>query len=344
MKGAMPSGEDPPPLSLSRNPRPAPVGFQEFWTQTLAALLSISPEVESVTHDHPPGKKAVLAEMTSFGGAKVRVWFSGLRRSSAARPTRPLLVTAHGYGGHMEPERVRRLLGFGFDVVGLDVRGFGQSAQAVGTTSPYGYLITGCESKESSILRGAVCDYLQAYRAALEWFGQPRRVTFQGFSFSGGLCLMATGVLSMGQRMKGAPPLPDVVAAGAPTFGYLDKRLEKCEAGSGKELYRYLKERPHEADAIKETFRYFDTSYFAPYLSTEPGGVDGARNERRVGRIIFGVGTRDPIVPAETVYAIKNALPVDPELHVMPFSHTERPEEAEWVRWEGAWIRAGRSS
>lgn len=276
--------------------------------------------------------KVQLAAVRSFGGAEVQVLLSQAVGPEQAE-ARPLLITAHGYGDQMDLERVRRLAQFGFNVVGLDVRGFGRSRASVPRVSPYGYLLTGYESKETSILRGAVLDYIQAYRAGLACFGAPSGVTFQGFSFAGGLSLMATGVLSLGSDELGAPPAPRLLASGAPTFGYLEKRLELCQAGSGRELYRFLQERSADIAAIKSVFEYFDACHFAPHLRlSEPG----------LRRVILGVGLDDPIVPPETVYAIVNAMPEAPELHVMPCSHTGRPEEAEWVRWEGAWMRAAR--
>jgi cephalosporin-C deacetylase len=245
-----------------------------------------------------------------------------------------LLVTCHGYGGAVDQERIRRLSAFGLNVVGVDIRGFGLSRDAVPGLSPYGYVMTGHESKETSILRGAVCDYIQAYRAAEDWFGPASRVTFQGFSFAGGLALMASAALAMAHEGKvpGAPAPPTVVAAGAATFGHLRKRAELCQSGSGKEVATYLGMHPEDAERVVEVLSYYDACHFAPHLRLDQDGP--------VKRIIAGVGLYDPVVPPETVFSILNALPQPCELIELPCSHTERPEEAEWVRWEGTWIRA----
>ncbi len=319
-----------PNPKTTRNPSPSPPGFDEFWRGSFIELLESDPSLEFEDEELALGKVR-LARLPAFGETTIRVMLASAVRKSPG--PRPLIVTAHGYGGHMEPERVRRLAKFGFNVVGVDIRGFGRSTDAVPAISPYGYLLTGSESKETSILRGAVLDYLQGYRAGLEYFGEPSGVTFQGFSFSGGLSVMATAVLSLSQRVSGAPPLPRLLAAGVPTFGYLDKRLELCQAGSGRELYRFLQQRIDQAASTKAVFEYFDTCHFAPHLRRSDDGV---------ARMIFGVGAYDPVVPPETVYAIINAMPALPEIYEMPCSHTDRPEEAEWVRWEGAWIRASR--
>ncbi len=174
-------------------------------------------------------------------------------------------MTGHGYGGANDPERVRRLSSLGFDVVGVDMRGFGMSRDAVVGLSPYGYLLTGARSRDDSILRGAVCDYVQAYRAACQWFGTPPAATFQGFSFAGGLAIMAAGVLAMGREAGlRLPRPPGVVALGAPTFGDVDRRIRLCQAGSGKELIEYLQMHPERTEEALGVFRYYDACYFAP--------------------------------------------------------------------------------
>jgi cephalosporin-C deacetylase len=234
----------------------------------------------------------------------------------------------------VDQERIRRLSGFGMNVVGVDIRGFGLSRDTIDGLSPYGYVMTGHDSVESSILRGAVCDYVQAYRAAIDWFGVFDHVTFQGFSFAGGLAIMAASNLVLAERrgIEDAPAVPTIVAAGAPTFGDLRRRLELCQNGSGKEIATYLSLHPDDADRVTRVLSHFDTCFFAPRLAIHPQGP--------LKRIIAGVGLDDPIVPPETVFAIFNAFPQPAEVIEVPCGHTERPEEVEWIRWDGSWIRA----
>jgi cephalosporin-C deacetylase len=258
----------------------------------------------------------------------VHAFFSPRLEGSDKVAGRPLLVSTHGYGGQADPERVRRLSTFGFDVVSFDARGFGRSTEET-QPSPHGYILTGIESPDSSILRGAVCDFLQARRAAEEWFGPPTFVAFQGFSFAGGVALMAAGALGIGELSEPGFRPPDLIAVGAPTFGDQETRARICQAGSGHEVGLYLAENPEDRNKVLSVLRYFDTVHFAPHVR---------------GRVIFGVGLDDPVVPAMTVYAIKNALPTDPDLFELPCSHTTRREEQEWIRWESAWIRALRSA
>ncbi len=337
----MPRGDSPNGrilrLRRSENRTAPPVDFDEFWGRTLSALSGIEPVPKPVEVEEISSSLADLVEFKSWGLSTIRCWFS--HRHDPDGPPRPLLVTSHGYGGAAEPERVRRLSSFGFDVVAVDIRGFGLSRGAVPSLSPFGYLLTGAESRETSILRGAVCDFVQAYRAGLAWFKNTSCVCFQGFSYSGGLSIMAAAVLSMRGRSWGASPIPlppHLLAAGAPTLGHLEKRLQLCRGGSGAEVIEYLRQNPMRRHELFRVLSYFDTTFFAPYL----GEFQDENGEVLPRRVILGVGHHDPIVPAETVFAIYNALHVKYQLTELPCSHTERLEEAEWVKWESAWIVA----
>jgi len=328
-------------LRRSENRTAPPPDFDEFWGRTLSALSAIDPDPQPLHMSEVNSSLADLVEIRSWGLQKVRCWFS--HRRDAEEAPRPLLVTSHGYGSACDPERARRLSALGFDVVSLDVRGFGLSRAAVPALSPFGYLLTGCDSRETSILRGALCDFIQAYRAGISWFGSGTKVGFQGFSFAGGLALMATGVLSMQVRNWGEHPLPappDLLAVGAPSLGHLEKRLQLCRGGSGAEMAEYLRQNPLRRHELLRVMSYYDASFFAAYLGqhqTTPG-------RSKPEQIILGVGMDDPIVPAETVYATYNALHTDYELIELPCSHTDRPEEADWIKWERSWIRALKSA
>ena len=70
--------------------------------------------------------------------------------------------------------------------------------------------------------------------------------------------------------------------------------------------------------------RYFDTMNFADLVSCP---------------LLIGLGMRDPIVPAATVYAIINHLACPHEIREYPVSHSpEDPETALWSHFEREWI------
>jgi hypothetical protein len=88
-----------------------------------------------------------------------------------------------------------------------NVRGFGRSVDAVPYPSPAGWLLTGVRSPDTSVLRGAVCDYVRATEVADALGVSTLRAVRHGVSLAGGLALMAEAVA----------PRADLLALGVPT-------------------------------------------------------------------------------------------------------------------------------
>jgi len=85
----------------------------------------------------------------------------------------------HGYGGRYMPRW--RWARAGLNVVGVDVRGWGRSTAALPSRSRWGWVLTGIESPERHVLRGAVCDYLRAVQVGRELLGAAvARTVLQG--------------------------------------------------------------------------------------------------------------------------------------------------------------------
>ena len=94
--------------------------------------------------------------------------------------------------------------------------------------------------------------------------------------------------------------------------------------GSAGEVNAFLDACPPEAARrAMGVLRYFDAMNSA-------GSVRAP--------VLVGLGRVDPIVPAETVYAIVNHLRVDREVWELPVSHSEEPKEAEWESFERRWL------
>ena len=222
---------------------------------------------------------------------------------AAAR--RPLVITTHGYNSQCNPAAEARHVALGVDLFGFDVRGFGLSRAAC-SVDPGGYVLTGIRAPETSILRGAVCDYIRAAALGTLLHGSPTpHTTFHGRSFGGGLAVMAQAVSH----------LASYLAVAVPTFGWAAGRQALVKKGSGHEINEYLATgRSTETDVMR-TLGYFDTINFAD----------------RVGcRALVGVGSRDDVVPAETVYAVVNHMVPPPEVLKLQVSHSTDLEEARW--------------
>jgi cephalosporin-C deacetylase-like acetyl esterase len=183
-----------------------------------------------------------------------------------------------------------------------------------------GWVVTGVQSPDSSVLRGAVCDYARALDLARSLIegesGAVSRIVAHGTSFAGGLALLAEGA---------ARSSADLLALGVPTFGWFDRRRSLRPGGSAAELNAFLDEcSPEERSRVANTIAYFDAVNSAALVRTPA---------------VVGIGRIDPIVPAETVYAILNHLQVDHEVWELPVSHSDAPEEAHWNDFERRWVQ-----
>jgi cephalosporin-C deacetylase-like acetyl esterase len=179
-------------------------------------------------------------------------------------------------------------------------------------------VVTGIDAPETSVLRLAACDYMQAVVAAQQLFADRiSRLVFEGVSFAGGLALMAQAVTGMA----------DLLAVGVPTFGWAEGRNLFVKSGSGAEIYNYLAHRPDRLEDTMVVLRYFDTVNFA---------------DRVTCPTLLALGLQDDVVPAKTVYGIANHLRVPFELIEFPFSHSGGPEEAQWAQFSRRWIDLAR--
>ena len=248
----------------------------------------------------------------SLGGVQV----TGYSLASKSDEPRPLVVHSHGYGARCDIQR--KWAEAGYNVVGIDIRGFGKSETALPARSRWGYVLTGIESPESSVLRGAVCDYLRTMQVARDLFkGRTTRHVTHGLSFAGGIALMAEALWG----------LSDLLVLGVPTFGWAEGRYFLVKSGSGAEIARYLEARPEHAEDVMLVLRYFDAMNFAGLVSC---------------RTLIGLGLHDPVVPPETVYSIANHFCAPIEIMEFPVSHTTLPEEKRWEKFEARWLAIGR--
>jgi cephalosporin-C deacetylase len=302
---------------MKRQIRPTlsrPPDFESFWAKTCDELNAIDLKARRAPVTCESHSSLELSQLTfhSLGDAQVTgyslAWLDDTRR--------PLIVHSHGYGSHCDIQW--KWAEAGFNVVGIDIRGFGRSVTAVPARSRWGYVLTGIESPEASVLRGAVCDYGRTMQLARDLFaGQTTRLLTYGFSFAGGLALMAEALWHTS----------DLLVLGVPTFGWAEGRYFLVKSGSGAEIAHYLEERPEAIEDIMLVLRYFDAVNFAGMVSCET---------------LIGLGLNDPVVPAETVYSIANHFVAPCEIMEFPVSHTALPEEQRWEEFETRWLALGR--
>jgi cephalosporin-C deacetylase len=286
-----------------------PADFDDFWLDTLNRL-AIIPHAVRIEQSQPLADDLQLRELSFQSWQDGRIQAYLLQHKGDA--PRPLVVYTHGYYG--EYEVVRQWAEQGLDVFGFDTRGFGRSKEAVAEIHPDGWILTGIESPEHAILRGAICDYYRAVDIARQLLTKPPlRTLFYGFSFGGAMALVGDAL-----RQDA-----DFVAAGVPSFGWMAGRRQLVGLGSGKEVNDYLAHHPRLDETVMQTLAYFDTANFA---------------DRVQAPTLIGLGLKDVVVPAATVRAISDRLHCPNLIREFPVSHSNQKEEAQWQKFEAEWI------
>ena len=295
------------------SPRPqltTPNDFQSFWRETIDELDATTPDLETEAFRSRPYSqlRGQTLQFSSLGQARL----SGYALGWSDDWPRPLVIHAHGYGGRAMVRWLWALAGL--QVVGFDVRRFGQSFGAAQERSGWGYMLTGIEAPQTCVLRGAACDYMRAYHVGAELFrGWVSATVFHGFSFSGALALMSEAVTQSA----------NLLAAGIPTFGWHEGRLRFVENGTAAEIRRYLNAHPSERECVMDTLSYFDSTNIAPLIECPT---------------VAGYGRRDDVVPPQTILATTNHLHCRREVLEPPVSHTDEPAEAAWEQFDAEWM------
>jgi cephalosporin-C deacetylase len=281
-----------------------PADFDTFWAETLRALDAVSSDIQCAAVDT---RGSITHSRVEFNGLEQARIHGYLLHWDDTRP-RPLVVYTHGYNSQYEV--LHAWADAGFNVFGFDTRGFGRS---VWPRHPDGWILSGVESPHTSIIRGAVCDYVRAIEVAQSLCGKTlSRTLAYGFSFAGAMALMAESVATHS----------DLVVAGVPSFGWMSGRRRLVRKGSGQEVNDFLRAHPSRAAAVMQTLAYFDTANFAAAIARPT---------------LIGVGLRDIVVPAPTVLAISDRLRCPHRVMTFPHSHSDHEDEKLWLQFELAW-------
>ncbi len=306
-------------VRATRPPLTRPDDFFTFWSETLDALARTPANPRfGIAVSSPEGARVLPVRFASLDGCDIQGFLvtpDAAGRDWAPAGRRPLIVTTHGYNSQCNPVlEARHATACGADLLCFDVRGFGLSRGGC-PIDPGGYVLTGLADPRTSILRGAVSDFVRAAQVGTLLQAGGGGTAFHGRSFGGSLAFMA-------QVVSGAA---DYLAVAVPTFGWTAGRRRLARGGSGQEINDHLARHPSDEAAVLRTLAYFDTVNFA---------------DRVRCRALVGVGLHDEVVPPATVYAIANHMVPRPEVMELPVSHTDNPEERHWVRFDSRWTAA----
>jgi cephalosporin-C deacetylase len=285
-----------------------PVEFDRFWDATLDKIRDVAP-LPVMARQAPPAPRMTFDHVNfeSLGNTRI----AGYLLAQDVSEPRPLIIHSHGYNSQYDV--MLHWANTGCHVFGFDFRGFGRST---GTRiAAGGYVLTGIDAPQTSILRGAVCDLLQGLKAAKTLLGwRIARTVLYGFSFGGAIALMAGALTDE----------PELLVVGQPTFGWHKERLRLSQSGTSRELKRYFAADPANVDNAMQTLGYFDTLHFASRVRTP---------------VLLGVGLDDPVVPSRSVLAVASRLPPDAcEVRFLPVAHSDNPRESLWTEFDAEWL------
>jgi len=283
-----------------------PGDFAHFWRDTLDQLNHYAIEHEKTPVDKRGGITHTAVDFNSWLDTRISGYYL---HWDDAQP-RPLVIYTHGYYGQYDIQW--QWAEQGLNVFGFDSRGFGRSTFP---THADGWILTGIESPQTSIIRGAVCDYVRAAEIArLSSSTAGSRILYYGYSFGGAMALAAEAVSQAA----------DLVAAGVPTFGWMAGRRKLVRSGSSGEVNRTIDSHPELETRIMDTLSYFDTANFADMINKP---------------VLIGIGREDHIVPAQTVRAICAQLHCPHVIREFPYSHSSQPDESLWQNFKQEWIQ-----
>ena len=280
-----------------------PEDFTAFWDETLQHLARVPARIQQEQIRRHGAINHSVVQFQSLDHVTIR----GYLLHWDDNEKRPLVVYTHGYNG--ECDVLWAWARAGFNILGFDTRGFGQSP----VERHESWILTGIESPGSSIIRGALCDYIRAVDVARETCSQgTSRTLAYGYSFGGAMALMSQALA----------PVADMVTAGVPSFGWMAGRRRLVEKGSGFEVNQYLHANPLQELPVMNTLSYFDTANFAESIRQPT---------------LIGIGMNDIVVPPDTVFAISNRLACPHRVMTFPFSHSDHEDERLWKEFEQAW-------
>jgi cephalosporin-C deacetylase-like acetyl esterase len=289
-----------PPLTRKKD-------FQAFWDRARADLAKVPPEFNVIEKPElsANGVKVYLVEMRSLGGALVRGWYTVPQGPGPF----PAVLQVPGHSSSMGPATWIN----DFAVLALNIRGHGNSKDSVNPGFP-GYLVSGLESEETYIYRGAYMDCLRAVDfLASRPEVDKKRIAVEGGS-QGGALSFATAALD---------PRVSLCAPDVPFLSDF-RTYFRVTGWPGFEFKNYCASHPgFTEDAMYGVLSYFDIMNLAPWIKCP---------------VFMGSGLQDRTCPPTINFAAFNKVPGEKEARVYPFGQHEGGGGVHWsAKYE--WIR-----
>lgn len=251
----------------------APNDIREFWTGTRSALDNIPMEPELSAAPDQSGREfdTECVTLTSFGGIKLRGWYSVPKDNPRGKC--PAILAVPGYSGSKQIPT--HLVLQGYAVLTLFPRGQGES-KAEWQIESGTYLTYHITDRDRYFYRGA---YMDCVRGIDFLASRPEinadRIGMWSRSQGGGLTLVTT---ALDARIK----------AGVAEEPFLCNYPLSVEVKTRPyvELRNYLSAHPGQREAVLETLAYFDPLNLAEMI---------------VRPMLVNIGLRDDVCPYPTI-------------------------------------------
>ncbi|MGI9013460.1 MAG: acetylxylan esterase [Phycisphaerales bacterium] len=256
-----------------------PNGFDAFWAETCEALSS-----------HPASfRKAGSSGIVQFESFR-SVRING-RLTVPEGAVDAVIITSHGYGNVADDFAEQPVIASapGAALLEVRVRGYPPSIEEIGDLRD-GWIMHRIESAQTWIVRGAVCDIMQAARCARTRFGNDVAIFLHGESLGAGLAVMAAAQLA---RLNIAV---DRLVIGLPSLGDWRWRAGRYCNGAGGEINPLIESFRQESRAFIERLCLLDAALHGRFVSCPA---------------LCKLAQRDDVVPAPSAAAVYHSLGSD---------------------------------
>ncbi|WIM94054.1 acetylxylan esterase [Actinoplanes oblitus] len=280
-------------LRAYRSATPAPAGFDEFWSRTLAEARAAAKPVELT--EVPTVLRGITTydvTFTGFAGQPIKAW---LNVPAGASGPLPIAVEFIGYGGGRGlPIDWLVWTAAGYAHLVMDTRGQGGNwrggatpdvdPDGAGPSSP-GFLTRGVRSPETHYYRRLFTDAARAVETAAELPGvDASKLVTTGKSQGGALSIAAAGLV---------PDRVAAVVAGVPFLCDIRRAVTITDSFPYQEIVQFLRANPDRAERTFATLDHFDVVNLARRI-TAPA--------------LFSTALMDEVCPPSGVFAAYNEI------------------------------------
>lgn len=296
-------------LETYRGRNPKPDDFDSYWSDAIAEMIAVDPQVELVKADFQTSfADCFHMYFTGVKGARIH---AKLLRPKQVQSNHLALLMFHGYSGNSGGWLDK--LGYvaqGFVVAALDCRGQGGLSEDVGghTGTTYrGQIIRGLDGDPHNMLfRHIFLDTAQLAGLVMDFPEvDENRVGATGASQGGGLTIACS---ALEPRIKRA----------APVFPFLTDYQRVWEMDQAKDAYTELRNyfRFHDPlhereEAVFTRLGYIDVQHLADRIRAD---------------VLMAVGLMDTVCPPSTQFAAYNKMTCSKSLAIYPdYGHEGLP-------------------